>query len=83
TVPREAMTGLVDDSVGSEVMSPNPAPTCQELPIKMHAGKPGKGEHGSAAQLGSKAGEKSGGWNTKEHGKSFRNVSHATVFSQA
>ncbi|KAK2838338.1 hypothetical protein Q7C36_013152 [Tachysurus vachellii] len=51
TVPREVMTGLVDDSVGSEVMSPNPAPTCQELPIKMHAGKPGKGEHGSAAHL--------------------------------
>ncbi|XP_058253707.1 zinc finger CCHC domain-containing protein 14 isoform X1 [Hemibagrus wyckioides] len=42
TVPREVTTGPVDDGVGSEVMSPTPAPTCQEPPIKMHAGKPGK-----------------------------------------
>ncbi|KAB5571662.1 hypothetical protein PHYPO_G00227610 [Pangasianodon hypophthalmus] len=42
TVPREVTTGPVDDGLGSEVMSPNPAPSCQELPIKMHAGKPGK-----------------------------------------
>ncbi|KAK3535299.1 hypothetical protein QTP70_007575 [Hemibagrus guttatus] len=42
TVPREVTTGPMDDGVVSEVMSQTPAPTCQEPPIKMHAGKPGK-----------------------------------------
>lgn len=47
TVSREVTTGPVDDGLGSEVMSLTPMPSCQELPIKMHAGKPGKGEHES------------------------------------
>ncbi|KAF7707738.1 hypothetical protein HF521_018956 [Silurus meridionalis] len=40
-MPREGTSGPVEDGLGSEVMSP--APSCQELPVKMHAGKPVKG----------------------------------------
>lgn len=46
----------MDDGLGSEVMSLTPTPSCQEQPIKMHAGKTGKGEHESSKL---KAGEKS------------------------
>ncbi|KAM9471247.1 zinc finger CCHC domain-containing protein 14 [Clarias gariepinus] len=42
TTPREVMTGPVDDGLGSEVTSPTAAPSSQDLPVKMHAGKPGK-----------------------------------------
>ncbi|XP_062856376.1 zinc finger CCHC domain-containing protein 14 isoform X2 [Trichomycterus rosablanca] len=42
TVQREATTGPADDDLGSEVTSPTPLPSPQELPAKVHSGKSGK-----------------------------------------
>ncbi|KAI4877173.1 hypothetical protein NFI96_001310 [Prochilodus magdalenae] len=39
---RDVTTGPVDEGLGPDVMSPTPAPACQDLPVKVHAGKPGK-----------------------------------------
>ncbi|KAL7885315.1 hypothetical protein AOLI_G00056100 [Acnodon oligacanthus] len=39
---REVATGPVDEGLGSDVVPPTPAPACQDLPIKVHTGKPGK-----------------------------------------
>ncbi|KAL7862742.1 hypothetical protein SRHO_G00117260 [Serrasalmus rhombeus] len=39
---REVTTGPVDEGLGSDVMPPTSAPACQDLPIKVHTGKPGK-----------------------------------------
>ncbi|TTM68940.1 Zinc finger CCHC domain-containing protein 2 [Bagarius yarrelli] len=71
TALRDVTTAPADDGLGSEVTSQTPAPSCQELPIKMHAGKHGKGERRTRiAQLGSQAGEKR--WREEEEEKKIK-----------
>ncbi|KAL1247336.1 hypothetical protein QQF64_022712 [Cirrhinus molitorella] len=42
TVQREVTGGQTDEGLGPEIMPPSPSLLCQEMPLKLHVGKPSK-----------------------------------------